>query len=47
MMRDGSWGWAMANGRASVGSEDVKHGRGNGQGCLGLREGVFRVEGDE
>lgn len=47
VMRDGSWSRVMANGRALVGLEVVEHGRGNGQGCLGLREDVFRVEGDE
>lgn len=36
----------MANGVRSVGLGDVKHGKGNGQGCLGLREDIFRMEGD-
>lgn len=36
----------MANGVRSVELGDVKHGKGNGQGCLGLREDIFRMEGD-
>lgn len=35
VVRDGPWDWVMANGAESVGLKDVKHGRGNGRGCLG------------
>lgn len=54
VVRDGPWGGVMANGVGSVGLEDVKYGRGNGQGCLGMRmlsgwktmqEALSRAEG--
>lgn len=43
VMKDGPWDWVMANGVRSVELKDVKYGRGNGQGCLGLR-GYFQGE---